>query len=234
MQFQSAIDKERRDVEERVSPYVPEGIVVSPLTAARCLVGHIDQFRAMWDAQGHEAAIRWAAGTAINTYITQYCCQVMKYFGPGAGPLSGLGPDVLLQLVMAMTESMPKELLAKSPAAFRWLVQQSLPRLQNLRKGLVVSTIEELGKLVRLCDERLFMLDLADSDDDEWVYDNVEILEMETKGHGLLGTVFQIAAAAWPVIYTASEGVHNEREYAPGPGNKPSAVSCNNELALAA
>lgn len=185
----SALEQERRQVERRVRGLVSDSFAVTPITEARSLRHFAENFRQAWEAEGELAAVSSGATEALEMYIDSYMKQVLESVGLWERGISEEAGIRTLTRFLRSSDDRQQLLedFADASASFRWLIAEGLPRTQDMQTRLRVLNIEGLGKLVRLCDERLLALELAaHAEDDDWVYDSIEILALELKQHDLL------------------------------------------------
>ena len=174
---------------------------------------------------------------AIQAYIDLYSEKVILWFGPPDKPAArDLQFIAASPTRLAYLSGLPQE----ASDAYRWFIADGLPRLQSLGDDLAVSNLAQLGALVRLCDERINMLEIAGSDTDDWVHDNPSVIATALRERGFIAapSMCEDIAIAYPQIVEVNCTRYGKSAYGKSSvyrgGVTVQASSANHELAWAA
>ncbi len=187
--FQRALEQERQQLGRRIEESLGEEISVQQITEYQCLDGFQDELSEIWDRQGEAVAAREAARRVFASYVNAYMDAAVQFFEDKVLPevlpmVSILGVERFAEVLR--NPEKPPEL--QQPAV-RWLLSEGIERLAGVQRALRITTLEALGRLVRVCDHHMSMLEaVRDLEDDDWVYDILDLLQVQLQGHGLLRT----------------------------------------------
>jgi len=180
---------------------------VGLLTEEECLLDFAVEFRRKWEVLGEARAVAAAGQHVFDYYASEHTKAVLAAFWPTlASALDRLEVD--FTKAWSMLPKLTQSVDEPSAPAVDWLLTEAIPRAAGIRQRLALCEVENLGKLVRLVQERLLVLSIARDagpDEDDWAYDNFDVMLERLERLGLVPERREAVLTKWIMEHVAGQ-----------------------------